>query len=30
LKAQRLPEFMMEILKDGGLIPYLKKRKLKS
>ncbi|HIP91038.1 MAG TPA: 3-isopropylmalate dehydratase small subunit [Methanothermococcus okinawensis] len=29
LKAQKLPDFMMEILKDGGLIPYLKKRKLK-
>ncbi|MDK2790733.1 MAG: 3-isopropylmalate/(R)-2-methylmalate dehydratase small subunit [Methanothermococcus sp.] len=29
LKGQKLPEFMMEILNDGGLMPHLKK-KLKS
>jgi 3-isopropylmalate/(R)-2-methylmalate dehydratase small subunit len=26
LKAQKLPEFMMEILNDGGLMPHLKKK----
>ncbi|MFQ6050486.1 MAG: 3-isopropylmalate dehydratase small subunit [Candidatus Hydrothermarchaeota archaeon] len=26
LKAEKLPEFMLDILKSGGLIPYRKKR----
>lgn len=26
LKGQKLPEFMMEILNDGGLMPHLKKK----
>ena len=29
LKGQKLPDFMMEILNDGGLIPHLKKKMIK-